>query len=97
MGPRSALSEGLMSLPKNSPVDVSDNNGQESNIFYGENLGEGGVMGRMLSSSVPTSSPEAYHMAGSGISSSKLFMPGSYGHGFGHIMHNRRNALVSLL
>ena len=83
-----------MSLPKNSPADVSDNNVQESNIFYGENLGEGAMMGRMLSSSVPTSSPEANHMAGSGISSTKLFMPGSYGHGFGHIMHNRRNALV---
>lgn len=78
---RSALSEGLHSLPKRGELQETHD---DRNVIYGENLGDGSGgtgNGRMPPSSF--SDPETYF-------GSMTF--GSYGHGHGHLMHNRWNA-----
>jgi hypothetical protein len=92
-GARSALSEGLQSLPDHDddvmePLHhATSHHRDDGNILYGENVGE--VYGSgPLGTSLPTSFSPARQgdFAGS-------FNIGSY-HGHGHMMHHRRRAAV---
>ncbi|KAI8107618.1 hypothetical protein M9435_002646 [Picochlorum sp. BPE23] len=95
-GARSALSEGLQSLPDHDddvmePLHhATSHHRDDGNILYGENVGE--VYG---SGPLGTSLPTSYSPARQGDFAGS-FNIGSY-HGHGHMMHHRRRAAVGTL